>query len=229
MKLTQLFGKQVFSLYEGEIVGTISGAIFNDSFSKIKAFKIFDQDENELELLLCNIKAMADYIIINNKSKLQYYFEAKNKSLMHKTIIDDVAKNRGKIIDADIENSGVVNYYITDQNEQLLSNNLYLRKEFIYYTEKTISVSKYKPKHKIVSPTNIKVNILYNNENSSREKFIPSRIQYDPSKSLGKVVKNDLYGINNEIIIKANQQITEKVINDASRHNRLNQLFYIAV
>ena len=66
--------------------------------------------------------------------------------------------------------------------------------------------------------------IVFNKEN-----FVPKRVQYNPETIIGKVAKNDLIGINNEIIIKANQVITEKIIKDATKHNRLNQLYFIAV
>ena len=42
MNLTNLFGKQVFALYEGEIVGTVSDAIFNRDLTKVAGLKIFD-------------------------------------------------------------------------------------------------------------------------------------------------------------------------------------------
>ena len=70
MNLTSLFGKQVVALYEGETVGTISGATFNNSLTKIHSFKVFDEDQNEYELLLSSIKKMQDCVIINNKQKV---------------------------------------------------------------------------------------------------------------------------------------------------------------
>lgn len=227
MKITNLFGMQVYSLYEGEIVGTISGALFNHSQTKINAFKIFDQEENEYELLLSNIKAMTDCIVITNKNKLSLYSEQPKKSPMFKQVIDENGKTLGKIIDADIDENGNVINFITNSSVTIKPEHLYIRKSFIYYSLSPVTISNYRPRNKKVNTlSQIKVNIL-NSENA--EDFLPKRIQYNPENIIGKVAKSDLFGINNEIVIKANQIITEKIIDDAIKHNRLNQLFYIAV
>ena len=227
MKLTAIFGKQIFSLYEGEILATISGATFNNNLNKIKSFKVFDNEENEYELLLNNIKAMTDYVLVTNKNKFEAYFDFTTKSPMFKLVLDSSATDLGKIIDAEIDSNGNVLYYITDQNKTLKPENIYIRKEFIYYSEVPVSLSNYRPKNKKAHTlSNIKVNVL---ELKPQENLLPKKLQYNPESILGKVAKSDLEGLNNEIIIKANQIITEKIISDATRHNRLNQLFYIAI
>lgn len=226
MKLTELFGKQIFSLYEGELVATISGATFNLALNKIKSFKVFDSEENEFDLSLSDIKAMSDFIIVANKNKLQPYLDFVNKSPMFKMVLNEDAKNLGKIIDAKIDSSGNVLSYITDLNHNLAPENIYIRKDFIYYSLSKIRISNYKPKENTqTSLANIKVSILSNNS----ENFTPKRVQFNPENILGKIAKTDLAGLNNEIIVKANQTITEKTIFDATRHNRLNQLYYISI
>ena len=44
MNLTNLFGKQVFALYEGEIVGTVCDAIFNRYLKQVTSLKVFDAE-----------------------------------------------------------------------------------------------------------------------------------------------------------------------------------------
>ena len=103
------------------------------------------------------------------------------------------------------------------------------RKEFIFYSTEKINISSYKPKNKkVLSLANIKVNIL-EFESTPNQNFTPTKITFNPSSILGKVVKCDLLGINNEVIIKTNQIITQKIIDDASKHNRLNQLYYSTI
>lgn len=226
MKLTEIFGKQIYSIYEGEIVGTVSDAIFNQT--KIIAFKLFDKDEHEYKLSLTNIKALSDYIIINNKNKLEYFLENPKITPMFKIVIDENASYCGKIVDAEIDKDGTIKNFITDKEIELSPNQITTRKDFVFFSTKPIKINKLKPKNSINSPTNIRVNILRNDE-QIKDNFTPKKLQYNSASILGKVARCDLYGVNNEIIIKTNQVITEKTIDDASKHNRLNQLFYIAV
>ena len=62
MNLTNLFGKQVFALYEGEVVGTVCDAIFNKDLTKVSGLKMFDLEENEFEIKFTSIKAMNTYV-----------------------------------------------------------------------------------------------------------------------------------------------------------------------
>lgn len=227
MKLTNLIGKQVYSIYEGEIIGTISGVTFNNLLNKINSFKLFDKDDNDFEIMINNVKAFSDCVVVTNKNKLDFSYQSKDTSPIFKDVIDTKAKMCGKIIDAEIEESGDIINYITDLNFTAKPENIYLRKGFVYYSPTPIKICNYKPKNK--KPTSLKdinVTIL---QKSSQNNFLPSRATFNTTSILGKVAKNDLYGINNEIIIKCNQIITEKIVTEATKHNRLNQLYYIAV
>lgn len=229
MNLTNLFGKQVFAIYEGEIVGTVVEAIYNADFSKIVSLKIFDADEMEFEIKFSNVKAINDCVIIANKSKLKFFLGKPANSPLFKPVIDQDAKHYGKIIDCVINNSGKIEHFLTDTNQKLAPTNLYFRKSFLYYSTQAFKAKNYRPKQKATTPAEIQVNVLQFEKSMPKSDFAPSRLQYNPSSLLGKIAKDTLFGINNEIIIKANQVITEKTIDDASRHNRLNQLFFLAV
>ena len=229
MNLTNLFGKQVFSLYEGEIIGTIVEAIYNSDYSKVISLKIFDQEEIEYEIKLQNIKAISDCVIIANKTKLNFYLNKNLPTPFFKDVIDQGAKQYGKIIDCIIEQNGQIKHFLTDKNQELLPEYIYLRNNFIYYSNQKLSIKSIKPRQNAKALNEIKVNVLSFNTKETKSDFLPSRLQYNPTSLLGKVAKDSLLGINNEVIIKANQIITEKTLDDASRHNRLNQLYFLAV
>lgn len=228
MNLTNLFGKQVFALYEGEVVGTVCDAIFNKDLTKVSGLKMFDLEENEFEIKFTSIKAMNDCIIIANKDKLQTFFEKAKKTPMFKQVITDQAQNLGKIIDCEVQNNGLIKGYLTNNNELLEPSKIYLRKNFVYYSKVKLLSKNIYPKKNNVSLENIKVNILTFDTNQRIENFVPSKLQYNTDAILGKIAKDTLFGVNNEVIIKANQIISEKTIEDATRHNRLNQLYFLA-
>lgn len=224
MNLTNIFGKQVFALYEGEVVGTIVEAYFNVNFTKISKFKIFDSEENEFEINVNGIKAINDCVIISNKNKLLPFYEINKRSPLFKQVVDSNAKELGKILDCQIDNKCNVEHFVTDKQINLLPNNIHLRKNFVLYQEGKVYISK--PKNtKIKSLENIKVNIL--SDSRKDDNFSPTKVPYNTDSLIGKTAKDNLFGINNEIIVKANQVITEKIIIDATRHNRLNQLYFL--
>ena len=47
MKLSNLIGKQVFCVYDANILGTIHDVAFDDKYTKILGIYFFDQEENE--------------------------------------------------------------------------------------------------------------------------------------------------------------------------------------
>lgn len=227
MNLTNIIGKQVFALYEGEIIGTVCDVVFNRDLTKVSALKMFDQDENEYEIKFSMVKALNDCVIIANRDKLLTYFDKNNKSPMFKPAITEKATRLGKICDCDLTEKGAIKGFITDNNEILEPKYIYLRKNFVYYSKTKLLNRNIYPKKNVASLENIKVNILpFDNKNT--DNFVPSKLQFNTDTILGKVAKDTLFGVNNEIIIKANQIISEKTIEDASRHNRLNQLYFIA-
>lgn len=229
MKLSNMYGKKVFALYEGEIVGTIAGSIFNSNFNKVKAFKIFDGDENEYELNFNNIKTFSDCVIITNKNKLELYVDTISKTLLYKDVISEFAEFLGKISDAEIDEKGNIQHYITEKDVALLTKHIYIRKDFIFYSENKIVVANYKPKkNKIEYLDNIKVKILNFESNEKERNIFPSKIKFNADAIIGKVARQNLVGLNNETIIKENQIISEKTIQEAIRHNKLNQLYFIS-
>lgn len=226
MNITELFGKKIYSIFEGEQVGTIASANFNLALNKIQSFKIFDNYDTEYELLFKDIKSINTYVLISNKTKLLPYFDTPSKNPFFKEVINHNAKSLGKITNAEIDNLGNIKNFITELGEVLEPQKMYVKKDFVFYSQNKINMSNYRPKTKVLETSAIKVNILYSETSS---KAIPTKLSFNPQLILGKIAKSDLLGKNNEMIIKANQQITEKIIEDATRHNCLNQLFYIAV
>lgn len=229
MNLTNLFGKQVFALYEGEIIGTVIEAIYNNDYTKVIGLKIFDNDEIEYEIKLKSIKAINDCIIISNKNKLNVFIGNTKSHPLFKEVVDQQAKHYGKIIDCEIEENGNIKFFLTDKNNELLPENLYLRNSFVYYSQEKFIAKNYKPKQKIVTLDQINVNILNFENLQEKTNFVPNKLRYNPASLVGKVAKDTLLGLNNEVIIKANQTITQKTLDDATKHNRLNQLYFLAV
>ena len=226
MNLKNLVGKQIVSIYEGEIVGTIIRANFNTSLTKITGFVVFDEEDDEFFLPMRSVVAMGDCVLIRNKSVLNSVTTWVDIKPLGYNIYDEKANNLGIIEDASVDEKGNILNYFTSLEKEIKPDHLIQRKSFILHCNKKISMSDMRPRRKTYLEK-IKVNVL-NTDITQTENFIPSKLKYNPQSLLGKVSKGDLVGLNNELIIKANQSITEKTIQDATRHNRLNQLYYLA-
>lgn len=229
MNLTNIIGKQVFALYEGEIIGTVVSCNFNQDFSKIKSIKIFNEDESEYEINFINIIAIEDCIIVSNKSKIFPYFDEQKNNPLNKIAISQEGKILGKITDCDIDKNGKLLNFYTTLDKKLSPKNIYLRNTFVFYSENKLKFSNLKPKNKIKTLQNIKVTILNKEEASDEQNFTPTRINFNPESIIGKIAKTTLLGTNNEIIIRSNQIISQKTIMQATKHNRLNQLYFLAI
>ena len=224
MNIKKIIGKQVFSLYEGELIGTIINVGFNTNYTKINSFTIFNEDDDEFCIPFNSVFAIGDGIIIKNKSKINTYITTNNLSCVFKEVFDENANSFGFINDFVFDKNGNIQKYITNSNIEIFANKINVRKNFVIFFKNTLKVFKYKPKNNKLDLSKIKVKVL----NINQANFLPSKLQYNPQNILGRISKGDLVGLNNEVIIKTNQVITEKTIQDATRHNRLNQLFYLA-
>ena len=227
MNLKNLIGKKVYSIYEGEIVGTVVDVTFKYDFKKIHSLTIFNDDEEEFSLPIASIYAMGDSIIIKNKTKLTSFVPGRNLSTISKDVFNNTATHLGKIVDLEFDQFGNIVKFVTNKEIFLNPNNISNRKNFVLFFDDKIKIAGLKPRNKKQNYSKIKVNI-FNIDDAKTTNFLPSKLQYNPQSILGKIAKGDLVGLNNEIIIKTNQTITEKTIQDATRHNRLNQLYYLA-
>ena len=223
-----LIGKQVCSIYEGEVVGTVLSVVFNEHYTKIKSLLIFNNEEEEFEINIKSTLSVGDCVVIKNISLLKPPYSQANLSRVFLNVYDLNAKHLGKIVDISFNEAGVVENFITSNDVFLRPENTYLRKDFIIHTEQKLSIKNMKPKLNKMDLSKIKVNILNISDAKDMSYFVPNKLQYNPNSILGKISKDDLVGLNKEIIIHKNQVITEKIIQDATRHNRLNQLYYLA-
>ena len=119
MNLKNLIGKKIYSIYEGEAIGTIMDICFNDSFSKISSFVVFDNDEDEYSLPISSIMSMCDCVMIKNKTKLCELTFYNNLSSICKEVFDDGAKSLGIINDATFDENGNILKYITNCGIQI--------------------------------------------------------------------------------------------------------------
>ena len=89
---------------------------------------------------------MNDFVIIANKNKCEVYSSLSPQNPLNKLVLNECAENMGQITDAEIDKDGNVLHFITSLNINLNPKHMYVRKDFIYYSEKKINICGYKPK-----------------------------------------------------------------------------------
>ena len=230
-KISDIISKQVVSLYEARLVGTIVNVNFDEKFSKLKNFIVVDEEgDRELELSVKDIYSQKDSFVIKNEAKLKdVFFEAETNNPINKICITIAGEVLGKISDVELCGEEV--------KEILLESGVKVTPEQVVACESVLIINSgenkvkragFAPRAKKVNTDNIVVKIQ-EEENSSEEKITPKPVQLVPPRFvaktlLGQISLKTIKGLNNEIIVKKGEQITNKVLERAKLHNVLNQL-----
>ena len=230
-KISDIISKQVVSLYEARLVGTIVNVNFDEKFSKLKNFIVVDEEgDRELELSVKDVYSQKDSFVIKNEAKLKaVFFEAETNNPINKICITIAGEVLGKISDVELCGEEV--------KEILLESGVKVTSEQVLACESVLIINRgenkvkragFAPRAKKVSPDNIVVKIQ-EEENAFEEKIAPKPVQLVPPRFvaktlLGQISLKTIKGLNNEIIVKKGEQITNKVLERAKLHNVLNQL-----
>lgn len=225
-KLTEIISKKVYCLGSGNGLGYVLNVVFDESLSKIKSVIVVD-DESELEgsIDVKFIKNTTDYFFVENQNCLFYSTENISTNPIGKGVFTQNGVDCGKIKEV-LLNNFKVEAFVTDKltfapkQISVWGNDAVI----IGKKKKNLVNAQQKPVFRSAQPEQI-VSITA----SPQIKEIvatPYRITSDAKNLIGKMATRDIFGLNNEIIIKKFEIITQKKLNDAKKHNKLNILFY---
>ena len=230
-KISEIISKQVVSLYEAKIVGTVVNVTFDEKLSKLKSFIVIDEDsEEEYELSFKDVYAEKDSFVIKNQTKLKgVYFEAFSNNPINKICLSVEGEVLGKVTEIEVSGEDVTAIILNDESRVAPSDVLACESVLIINRgENKVKRAGFAPRAKKVSPDNIVVKIQ-EEESAFEEKIAPKPVQLVPPRFvaktlLGQISLKTIKGLNNEIIVKKGEQITNKVLERAKLHNVLNQL-----
>ena len=232
MKLSDLIGKQIYSLYETIAVGTTCQALFNSKYTKIQGFYFFDENEDEHYLKISNIYGFGDFLTIKNFNQISNEFPVEEMPTpLNKTMLDEKGNSLGFLTDMIIDEKGTVLEYISSTGKNIPTLAICSNKDYILCSE-NIKLKNFKPKdtefQKINNLDNVKVKIMRIDSMPQQDiKYMPPKITVSTESFIGKIAKEDIFGKNNELLIKKNQSITPKALEVIKQHNRLNQLYHL--
>ncbi len=221
--LEMIFGKKVLALRQAEGVGYILNICFDNDLNKLKGFIVIDEEsENELFLPLQKVLSFnGECVIIEDVSDCELSLEEEVNPL-GKIVYDSKGVNLGVVERVEIKNKKI-DKLITNKCEikqKYISN---FGKEFIIFSLKKQKKLKNNIKNeKIIKIPKIEI---MREENLITDKS-PSKLAINVAMLLNRISTADIYGMNNELLIKKGEIINQNYINKVKKHNKLNYLFF---
>lgn len=182
----------------------------------------------------------------------QYMCLENNPINLH--IFTTQGESKGKLADIEINQNFEVEFFITDSNEKLEQNKLLTIGENLIFnaSDKKLKIADFKPKIKVTTQSNNVITIMPNTpkenelqhiaaeptppkiedetQNDKKENFkihtqpTPQKLVGNGNFLIGRKALKTIYGLNNEIIIKKDNIINAKNLENAKKHSKLIEL-----
>lgn len=252
-KVTEIISKPVINLYNGNNEGTVKNICFDKGLKKAVSLILFsDNDEEEIVLATSKIYNIgSSAITIKNSEGLLPALFASNieyNNQINNNVYNLEGEYLGKVKDITIDKTyKVTEIEVEDKNYASTSvisyneNNLIVNSSGAKFSKETFKprISSTRPKLDMVKilPTipekttddipkiefsDIEIKPKQNYKIS--ENPLPQRMITSQNYLVGRKVSKTIYGINNEIIVRKDCIITEKILNTAKTHNKLVEL-----
>ena len=232
-KISNLVGKPVVSIYEGNIEGYVKGVFVDRELSKITMLSIFD-DESQIEKFVNLIDLVTlgdDAVMIKNNQNilLNETFAVEDANPIGFKVFDIEGKYFGKIADVEFDENLTLQSIVL-QDKQILnkSNVLKVGKNLIIKSiENKVKISKFKPKTRIFDKKqkNVKVEIQEDSTQKKPTRAYPKKVLTRGYEFLiGRKVGRNIYTENNQLIAKKQSKITSQTIDTASQNGKLKEL-----
>ncbi len=225
-KITSYISKKVISLDSGDMVGYVLNVFFDEKIKTFEGLIVVDEEsENSFALSRADIVSVGnDCIMIDNADKLKFNISSSN-SPIGKLVYDTQGNMLGRVCDIEVAGK-VVKKIITDKCE---FPQRYVRtagEKYVIYgnPKKGENKSRFPQMAQIAKEnalTNERVTIQREVSLSS-----PTILLANPNSLLGKMVTNDIFGLNNEVVAKKFDIIDKKIIAKAKLHNKINLLSF---
>ena len=228
MRLSDIIGKQVFDIYDAKILGTVHEANFDEKYKRILGFYFFDQDENEYYIKKQNIYSVSDYLTIKNANFISNNFVISNPlSPLGKNVVSVSGKDFGSLVDIELDEKLQILKLLTQTKEILPSQVLNILSTIVVSND-DVKLKNFRPRTKKQNKIleNLTVTTMKMDDQVPKQKLMPTKITVNSDILVGKKLSKDIFGKNNELILKQNQTITPKLVLIAKQHDRLNELFY---
>lgn len=229
-QISKIISKKVISLEDASGLGYVLDVIFDDQIKTFTGLIIVDDEsENSFVLQREDIYSMGDEtVMVKSADKLMFNILNKSNNPVGKIVYDCNGNNLGQVIDVQLQGKTV---------KKLMTTMCEFPQKFVRKSgDNFIIFGAYKKEKKEKKTFKEEVG-TFNSQilpqvtisqaiNSVATMEIPKRVYIGENALIGRVMTNDIFGYNNEIIVQKNEIISQKIINKAKKHNKLNFLNY---
>lgn len=227
-KLSEIISKNIYSLVSGRKIGYILNVCLDESFKNIKHFLVAD-DESENEMLISPKSLIfgGEFILSKKEEDFVYGAATEENNLIGKLVFTDKGAYCGKVREV---------IFSANRLESVICDRIcFSAKDISLVGQDAVILGKKKnfararnfsrPTFVSSQPESL-VSISSSFSQPENGQVAPYRISTDPKNLIGKLATRDIFGLNNELIIKKFEIITQKKLNEIKKHNKLNILFY---
>ena len=220
-KISDLISKSVYSLSSGAKIGYVLNVEFSSSLDKLLEVIVVD-DETEMEgkVEIGQLVFGRDAIFLKNTSSLSYGYENNYTNPIGKLVFDKKGSNLGVVKDIVIQGKKVI-CIVTEKLTFAPKNICVNGFDVLIVFGKKQKEPVFNFKNKFSNEQLVKIP-----ETVNASIMTPAKITPNVQSLIGKMATRDILGLNNELIIKKHEIITQKKIIEAKKHNKLNILFY---
>lgn len=230
-RISNIISKKVVSVAQGTGVGYILNAVFDDDLNSVEGFLVVDDESDSINFLpYSSVKNIADeYVIIDGREVLLFGEMMESNNPINKLLLTENGSFLGKIVDVFINKSKIIKI-ITDSGEVCSKNIISQGEEYLFFGQKRRKKQRNtfpKIENNINLPTvEIQNKNIKKDAKNSNLIEIPVKLSTSSENIIGKIATADIFGYNNEIIIRKDEKITEKTVKKAKKHEKLNFLLF---
>ena len=229
-KASKYISKKVISIDDGNLVGYVLNIIFDNNLKTFEGLIVIDEEsENSFILEKKNILAVGeDCVMIENALVMKFDISSLSNNPIGKIVYDRQGNMLGRVMEVEILGKNVKKI-ITNKCE--IPQRLICKSgdNFLIYG-KTIKNKKNKSFNQQIGESDaVDLPLSFATikaEPELKQAENQARLFANSNILIGRMVSNDILGLNNELIANKFDIIDKNIVNKARKHNKLNLLAY---
>ena len=208
--------KRVVCKQSGRVIGYLLDVAVDAELKKIGYYVVDEQTESEFFVSVFDLNTLGEVAFVESEMALQT-FSGERERLVGKLVVDENGVEYGSVKELKFLDLKCQKLF-TEKCEVLSKQVLRMCGDVIF-----LKLTKRKRRNKNL----ISRKVFY--ENRPEDSFVetPKRISLAADYYIGKSVKSDVFGYNNERIVSRGEKITKNIFENAKKHNKLNELFFV--
>lgn len=218
-KLSNLISKKLFSFYEGAFIGVILNVAFDEKFNIASLIVADSEGENEYAVVYDKTSVADGNVFVTSVGEL-LTAGASAPRIIGKSVFTNKGQFCGRVEDVYLSKKAAVCF--ATESMSFLPSQIGACGDVIILGK----VAKGEAVNSFFAQHDEQKVFALASESVKEEPSVPYRVSTDAKSLIGKMATKDIFGLNNEILLKKYEIITQKKLLEIKKHNKLNILFY---